>query len=157
MATENASAEILRKGTILVDRLVQIAKTPRDFGTGVLLYASELHIIEAVGKNPGINVTELANALGISKPAVSKFVKKLEQKRLIKRYREKGNEREVFFSLPAKGREVFDAHRKFHSRTDADLVRIIQGMSEEERRVIERFIDRIEVYVSRLENGEGDA
>ena len=56
---------------------------PRDFGTGDLLYSSEIHTLQAIGNNSNINLTELAEILDISKSGTSKFVKKLLDKNLI--------------------------------------------------------------------------
>jgi hypothetical protein len=57
--------------------LQKLESTPRDYGTGDLLYSSDIHTVVAVSKSPGCNLTQLAARLSISKAAVSKFVAKL--------------------------------------------------------------------------------
>ncbi len=150
MRSEDKPRELLERATVLINRLIIIAKTPSDPGTGEILYPSEMHIIEAIGKNPGINVTELAGALGISKPAVSKFVKKLEKKNLIQRFKERGNDRKVFFELLDHGRRVFDWHVQYHSRADTEIMRLMKEMSADELRTIEKFLGMIELYAEKL-------
>ncbi len=150
MDDKGGNRELLNRAVVLINRLIAIARTPKDFGTGVLLYPSEIHTIEAIGKTPGINVTELAAALGISKPAVSKFVKKLERKKLVSRYKEKGNDREVFFRLLSKGREIFEGHRDYHMRADAVILRKMKNMSDAEIQSIGKLLDMIELYADKV-------
>ena len=49
--------------------LQNIESTPRDYGTGDLLYSADIHTVTAVAKNPGCNLTQLAESLIVSKPA----------------------------------------------------------------------------------------
>jgi DNA-binding MarR family transcriptional regulator len=55
-----------------------------DFGTGIPLYRSEIHTIETVGKNPGINVTRLSERTGVTKGATSQMLTRLGKKKLKK-------------------------------------------------------------------------
>ena len=58
-------------------------KVPKDFGSGDLLHCSEIHTIMAIGKNPGINVTNLSRLLGISRSAISQMMNRLKKKGLV--------------------------------------------------------------------------
>ena len=60
----------------------EIEKTPKDFGTGDLLYGSEIHTIVAIGKNPGSNMTEIAEIMDITKGGVQKICQEAFSKRL---------------------------------------------------------------------------
>ena len=77
----------------------EFESTPRDFGTNDLLFKSEIHTIIAIGKNPGINLTELASVLDITMAGASKFVKKLMNKELVLKSRLVDNKKEVIFYL----------------------------------------------------------
>jgi len=61
---------------------IQSHSAGKDFGTGVMLYRAEIHTIRAIGDNPGINVTKLAESMGITKVAISQTVNKLVRKKL---------------------------------------------------------------------------
>ncbi len=39
--------------------LQKLESTPRDYGTGDLLYSSAIHTVAAVAKSPGCNLTQL--------------------------------------------------------------------------------------------------
>lgn len=151
MRGQDKSRDLLERAIILINKITVIAKTPIDPGTGEILYPSEMHIIQEIGRHDGINVTELANRLEISKPAVSKFVKKLEKKNLIQRFKETGNDRKVFFRLLPRGRHVLDWHEDYHSRVDAETIQVLKGMNPEELRVAEKFLEMIDSYVEKLQ------
>ncbi len=44
----------------------------------VTLYSSQMHTIRAIGLSGDVNLTDLANKLGITKAGVTKFVNKLQ-------------------------------------------------------------------------------
>lgn len=43
-----------------------IGRKPKDYGTGDLLYFTEIHTITMVGKNNEINMTRLAEIMGVT-------------------------------------------------------------------------------------------
>ncbi len=51
---------------------------------GCLLHRSEIHTIDAIGKNPQTNVTDLSNYLGITKSALLPMIDKLIKKLILK-------------------------------------------------------------------------
>jgi DNA-binding MarR family transcriptional regulator len=77
-------------------------KKPKDFGTGDLLYVSEIHAIHAIASNPEINLTQLAELSGVTRGAISQMVKRLVSKRYIARYKVR-NKKEVNLRLSDKG------------------------------------------------------
>jgi DNA-binding MarR family transcriptional regulator len=101
-----------------VTRLIARAEslhTPRfDFGTGIGLYRSEIHTVETIGRNPGINMTRLAEKMGVTKGAVSQMVGRLAKKGLVEKGTMPGNEKEVVTGLTDLGRRAFENHGAFH-------------------------------------------
>ena len=61
----------------VLSKFIASEGVPKYFGINQKLYPSEIHMIYAIGKHPGINVTDLAKFLGITKGAVPKMIKKL--------------------------------------------------------------------------------
>lgn len=137
---------VMEKFGRIINKFIYIEKNPRDFGTGSLLYPSEIHLIQTIGKTPGINVTELAKRQGISKAAISQKLKKLEYKDLVGRYKEYGNEKEVRLRLTLKGETAFQGHERFHSKMDAGIIEKMDEMSMDELNVLERVLDEINDY-----------
>lgn len=93
--------------------LSKLENMPRDYGTGELLFASDVHTVAAIALRPGANLTELSVELGISKAAVSKFVVKLMRRGYVEKEKNKADRREVRFRLTDKGARAADGHARF--------------------------------------------
>lgn len=113
-----------------------IDKKPKDFGTGDLLYVSEIHAVYLIGSNPEINMTRLAELAGVTRGAVSQMVKRLVSKRYVAKFKVFNN-KEVNLRLTDKGYIILQHYLNFAkerfvfaedlyqtaSRDDIDLVK----------------------------------
>ena len=97
----------------VVAKLSAIQQTPREYGTGIPLYGSEIHTIQAIGKSARINVTQLAEKMGVTKGAVSQMVSRLVEKGMVKKAHAQDNAKEVVLSLTELGRIGFRNHERF--------------------------------------------
>ena len=102
----------------LLDRVLtkagSIHSAAHDFGTGVPLYKTEIHTIRAIGENEGINMTALAELMGVTKGAVSQTIKKLVAKGLVERTPALDDAREILLGLTDLGWTGFYNHEQFH-------------------------------------------
>lgn len=85
---------------------------PHDYGNAVL-YQSEAHLIQCIGRNPGITVTEASKIQKKTKSACSQMVKKLVTKNWVQQKRNKDNNREYKLYLTEEGLTVYDHHENF--------------------------------------------
>jgi DNA-binding MarR family transcriptional regulator len=85
-----------------MDKIIQRESLPHDFGTGDSFLTSEVHALCSIGTAPGIDITDLSVRLGVTKWAISKIAKKMEEKGLIERYREPENDKEILIRLTPK-------------------------------------------------------
>ncbi|MFQ9705452.1 MAG: PfkB family carbohydrate kinase [Enterocloster clostridioformis] len=85
---------------------------PHDYGNAVL-YQSEAHLIQCIGQNDGITVTEASKLLKKTKSACSQMVKKLVGKNWVKQTRNQKNNREYKLHLTEEGLIVHDHHENF--------------------------------------------
>ena len=143
------SEEIMDRFMRLVHKYNSMEKLPARHGKGLDLYHSERHMLDKVGENPGINVTEFAQIAGVTKGAVSQVIKKLENKGLVRRYKKGGNEKEVFIELTQEGKAVCECRKRINQETvraiseelgrhKGDEVAFLIGMF----RWLEEFLDR---------------
>jgi len=123
--------------------LQELESTPRDYGTGDLLYSSDIHTVVAVGRSPGCNLTELAARLSISKAAVSKFVAKLVRMGYLFKSKRVDNNREVIFNLTRKGQTAALGHQEFEDRTFGPLFEIESALPEKDYQVIRDYFQKI--------------
>ena len=123
--------------------LSELESAPKDYGTGDLLYASFMHTIVAVHRNPGCNLTTLAGALGVSKAAASKFVAKLVRQGYITKFKAEDNKRDVLFETTGKGRAAVKGHEKFERETFAPLLKIERALSPEDFASVEAYFKKL--------------
>jgi len=119
-------------------------KLPKDFGSGDLLHCSEIHTIMAIGKNPGINVTNLSRLLGISRSAISQMMNRLQKKGLVEKHRDPDNDKEILLRLSPKGTIAYLGHEQHHARIYARMHRNLGDLSDEEFSLILRFLSAME-------------
>ncbi len=91
-----------------------IGRKPKDYGTGDLLYFTELHTITVVAKNKEVNLTQLAEIMGVTKGAISQTIRKLVNKNLIIKSNI-NNRKEVNLRLSEKGMIVLRSQESFQN------------------------------------------
>lgn len=123
---------------------------PRRMEDGTLLYRSELHVIDAIGSHPKLNMTAIAEIIGVTKGAVSQKVKLLEEKGYINRYKNPDNHKEVFFELTKKGTKTYQAHKDFHRQLNKKLFDAMGGYSPEDLDKIISFLAAIEKHLETI-------
>ena len=130
----------------IMKKMAKLEKKPRYYGTEHLLYASEIHTIEAIGHNAGISVTELAALQGVTKGAVSQVIQKLEKKNLIIRMKSMNSEKQVFLKLSDVGNIAFKAHDDFHAKVFPELVDVIRETDQKTLNKMEAVLESIEKF-----------
>lgn len=106
-----------------------IDKKPKDFGTGDLLYVSEIHAIHTISSNPEINLTRLAELSGVTMGAMSQTVKRLVNKRYIAKYQTR-NRKEIQLRLSDKGYLINQHYEKFEKERFGFAERLYENASE---------------------------
>ncbi|WP_251946704.1 MarR family transcriptional regulator [Levilactobacillus brevis] len=74
--------------------------------------AAEVHTIEFIGQHPDTNATTIADALYVTRGAVSKMTKRLIDRGLITRYQKPDNQKETYFQLTQQGQTIFATHER---------------------------------------------
>lgn len=137
----------------IVNRMDAEEKSPRNFGTGDLLHRSEIHTVMAVGRNEGINITNLSYCLGTSKSAISQMVSRLERKDYVERYHDRENDKEVRLRLTPKGTIAYLGHEQHHARIYASMHRKLGDLSPDECALIQKFLTAIEETLAEAGHG----
>lgn len=130
----------------VLNKMNKLEKKPRYYGTDHQLYGSEIHTIEAIGHNPGISVTELADLQGVTKGAVSQLIQKLEKKNLIIRMKSMNSEKQVFLKLSDVGNVAFAAHDTFHEKVFPELLDALKQADSKTLDSMEAMLESIERF-----------
>lgn len=115
-----------------------IGRKPKDYGTGDLLYFTELHTITVIAKNREINMTQLAEIMGVTKGAISQTVRKLVNKHLIVKSNIT-NRKEVNLKLSEKGMIVYKSQESFQKEIFTFAGTLYDKARPEDRDMVKRL------------------
>jgi DNA-binding MarR family transcriptional regulator len=144
MQDTSPGSELFEYWAKIMNKMSRSESIPRNFGTGDLLFPSEIHTLCVIGTIPGNNITSLAVRLGITKGAVSKIAKKLADKGLVEKYRKSQNEKETLLRLTPQGRKAYLNHEKYHNKAFSRIIRETEGMNGEQAVFLLRFLGMME-------------
>ncbi len=140
MIGETNANTLMEKLLWLIEEYVQIAASPKTYGTDMQFHRLDIHLIDSIGAVEEINVTELARRHSITKSAVSQAVKKLEKRGLVERYQRPDNKKEYLFQLTEPGKTAFRAHREYHREVEGFVLNELAAFSEIEAEAVEKLI-----------------
>ena len=127
------ATEIMDAVARLFSKAAQIEQGPVDTGDGILLYTSEVHLIDMAGRFPQENMSQVASRLGITKGAVSQTVKKLEEKGYLERYTGDGDNKTTYLRLTKAGERAFAWHEAYHALVNGRLMDALASLEKRDR------------------------
>jgi DNA-binding MarR family transcriptional regulator len=139
----------------IINKMNEADSKKRDYGTGDLLSPSEIHLLQAIGGNQGIQVTGMAEHMGVTKGAVSQMVKKLAAKDLVLKYSGQGNEKEVLLKLTASGIKAKKGHDRHHAMFIEEVKSTLGDLTEDQILFLEKFLLTVEKCIDDF-NESGD-
>jgi len=139
---KNELQELIDKFLKILHLYSVIGRKPQDYGTGDLLYFTEVHTISMVGKNREINMTKLADMMGVTKGAISQTIRKLVSKGLIEKSNTV-NRKEVNLKLSEKGNIVLKGHESFQKEIFTFAGTLYEKARPEDVDLVRRLFDAI--------------
>lgn len=91
---------------------------------GFGLSGAEMNVIDSLGNTPGMRMGEVARRMLIAAPNVTRLVKRLEGRGLVRRERSSDSDREVIVRLTRRGEALFE---KTYPTGVAAVVRWLDG------------------------------
>lgn len=108
------------------------------------LNLAEVHTIVLIGKQPNINVNNLALLRKISRSAASQLTKKLETKGFLERKITAENNKAVHLSLTPLGEEIYATHQFQQHYLEEKLNDLFNQYSDEQLKIIIGFMQNVE-------------
>ena len=116
------------------------------------LTSSQLHLLKLMSINGEPQIGQLAGFLGVSPPAATKNVDKLERLGLVARVPSKGDRRTTRLSVNAKGRRVVE---KYETLTTNRLSSVLDGFKPGEIEQLSELLERFSVMLLGMGPGSG--
>jgi DNA-binding MarR family transcriptional regulator len=116
------------------------------------LTPSQFHILKLMSLNGLRQVGEVANLLGVSSPAATKNIDKLERLGLVARSRSQGDRRATLLSVSRKGRRLV---RKYDDLRVTCFSPMLEGFKPSEIKQLTKLLERLSsALVARSPSGE---
>ncbi len=126
-------------------RLAQAAHAYR-VRAGSRLARIELHtgqesLLKALADNDGQSMSDLAAALGVQPPTVTKMISRLAAQDYVERRASRGDGRQAMVFLTARGRQSIEGIDKVWKRVEKDAV---SGIDDKDRKKLRKLLRQIE-------------
>jgi len=83
----------------------------------------------------------------MTKGAISKICTKLFNKNFVEKMKMLNNQKEIFFRLTDKGREIYHAHETLHNEAEEEWLSLLDKYTKEELEVIHQFIADVTMHI----------
>jgi DNA-binding MarR family transcriptional regulator len=114
------------------------------------LYPSEIHLLQVIKEGADLSAGEMARKLGISNGAVSQTLNRLEKKGVIKKTKEPALKNKLTATLTDFGLAAIRQFEQGQEGTMKTFSSYLGELSQGERKVIEGFLSRLEVFLKEL-------
>lgn len=141
-----SQCEIAKQFFSMLQEISAEQKIPRDYGSGQMLFHSELDLLEKIHQNPDSNVSRLSALCCVTKSAITQSSNKLSEKGLIEKYTVGNNKKERYFRLLQEGEDVRLQHQKYHEEAAAGLRQYLCSLTGEAREIIMEFMEKMKEY-----------
>lgn len=143
---ENIKDEITGAVVCFVELAKNFEKAPRSYVDDELLYSSEIHIIDVVGRNQGEHLSEIARKFGVTKGAASQLIKKLEKKGYVYKKLDESNQTRMKVHLTEKGKIAFSKHLEFHNIHNRSFTEFLNKKNNDELKSIRIFLAELNKF-----------
>ncbi|TQR35853.1 MarR family transcriptional regulator [Lysinibacillus sphaericus] len=104
---------------------------------------TQLHIVSAIKAQGSANNTSLSETLNVSKPAITKAIKKMLEKNVIVETRQETNQKEVHYLLTDLGKQLASIHDQLHEKARNRYLRLLDSFNTDELETIITFLEMI--------------
>lgn len=141
------SSQIIARTMILLNKFAEHQGTPH-FVTDESLTLAEFHMLQTIEDNPHDNITELAVKMGCTKGRVSKIVSRLCNKKLVTKYKDEGNHKDVLLQLTQKGQIINQCHREADQQLLGKIEDFLSRLNSNEKKAIYDYLKITESVIN---------
>lgn len=131
--------KIVKKYMVLVEQISYTTRQSKSFDTDVNIYRSEIHIIQLIGDQQELYISEISKRIGVTKGTISQIVKRLEAKGLVQKDIDASNNTRQLIRLTEKGQVAYEAHNQYHEQHHAQMEQFLSQLDNEQLTLLEDF------------------
>ncbi|MGA3601387.1 MarR family transcriptional regulator [Lysinibacillus agricola] len=102
---------------------------------------TQLHIVAMIKERGSANNSELSSELNVSKPAITKAVRKLLQYNMIAKTQLERNKKEIHYVLTESGKRLALVHEQLHQKARNKYLSLLKKFSDTELDAITKFLN----------------
>ena len=114
------------------------------FDEGMEITHNDIHVIQTIGDNKGMNVTEVGEYFGITKSAASQKTTRLARKGLLEKKKSAHNDKELQLALTDLGWRAYRMHEQYHAKNVTEIINRLSAFSLDQVAVTSVLMDVIE-------------
>ncbi|OQY39843.1 MAG: hypothetical protein B6229_02995 [Spirochaetaceae bacterium 4572_7] len=128
-----------------------IHKKQINYGDDESISFSEAQVIEEIIRHKDSNMTDLSKELGVTKAAITKTMKKLENKGFITRFKQEFNKKEIFVSITKKGHEIYKHYQEYmYTNLFGELFQMFSAVDPSHAEMIFQFFNSVDKSLSKI-------
>ena len=128
----------------VIQKYNQKINNKKDYGVDISLTQTEIHLIDLIGKHPGIGVKSIAEIKGVTAGAASQMIKKMVKKDLICKKISEESEAKIELLLTDKGKICFQNHKEYHEKANKKWFRLLDTLDDKSYESIIKIISQTE-------------
>jgi DNA-binding MarR family transcriptional regulator len=117
------------------------------------LHSGQETLLKTLQENDGQSMSDLAAALGVQPPTVTKMISRLAAQDYVERRASKGDGRQALVFLTARGRRTILGIDKVWKRIEKDA---ISGIDDKDRKKLRKLLRQIERNLGVFRNGDDE-
>ncbi len=117
------------------------------------LHSGQETLLKTLQENDGQSMSDLAAALGVQPPTVTKMISRLAAQDYVERRASKGDGRQALVFLTARGRRTIVGIDKVWKRIEKDAV---AGIDDKDRKKLRKLLRQIERNLGALRSGDDE-
>lgn len=111
---------------------------------------TEVHCVDAIGKLEKANGVNISKKLNMTRGAISKLTRKLENKNVIYRDTLEDNKKEVLYKLTDEGEKLFKKHTLAHEKWEKRDLEYLNSFDEENLKIVLDFVEHFNIYLKSI-------
>lgn len=139
----------MQKYRQLVGQMIRFANTystvynkPTSLGADIELSMIQIQTLEYILENEDLNMTELANKLGVPRTTFAKNAQILEGYGLIQRYQRSDNKKNIYLFATEHGKKVYEEYTSFvYENWYRNMFKIADKVPEDDIKVFGEVLD----------------
>ena len=147
---ETTSKELVQQLDRVINKILFLKKKSFFEFEGVKFYPSEIHLLLVIKEKSATNATHMAEALGVTKGAVSQTLSRLEKKGVLTKTKDPYHKNELTLNFTDFGTAVFSYYRTQAAKLANRHERYLSQFTDRQKATVLQFLQEVEATIEEI-------